>query len=490
MAFPQVIYLVTSSNGLSLISGSHIAPGESFWFNTTAGNTYFSGSVIASKLSGSLTTLANGLSYLVAGSNITITSQSNGSVTIDAASTGNNLWFSTTNLTSSNSGSLEVSGSIFSKGVITASLGFSGSLTRLANGLSYLVAGTNITITSASNGSITITGDSTGNTLWFSTTNLTSSNSGSLEVSGSIFSKGAITASLGFSGSLTRLANGLSYLVAGTNITITSQSNGSITIDAAAGSGNNLWYSIANLTSSNSGAIEVSGSATVKQNLSVTGTSVFTGGLSGSLTTLANGNSYLVAGSNVTITSASNGSVTISSTGGSGTGDNAASYLVLSATASLTNERVLTAGPGITFVDGGAGNTLIISASAPRYQFVGPYTATTSTSSSPQVCGQFEFVPTDHLPLFIRFKTVLFAQTATASIRLYNLTSGAYVDLGGTAATILSSSASTPTTVTSQNLVGVGGWSSGTAMYEIRLHSSNISNNVFLGSAYIISSTS
>ena len=41
--------------------------------------------------------------------------------------------------------------------------------------------------------------------------------------------------------------------------------------------------------------------------------------ISGSLTKLTDGTSYLIAGSNVTITSASNGAVTISSTGGSGT---------------------------------------------------------------------------------------------------------------------------------------------------------------------------
>ena len=43
-------------------------------------------------LSGSLTRLSNGSSYLVEGSNITITSSSNGSVTISAASTPNNVY--------------------------------------------------------------------------------------------------------------------------------------------------------------------------------------------------------------------------------------------------------------------------------------------------------------------------------------------------------------------------------------------------------------
>lgn len=78
-------------------------------------------------------------------------------------------------------------------------------------------------------------------------------------------------------------------------------------------------------------AFYVSGSIGSKDS-SVKGASVFGGdvvtsgsltsqfGLSGSLTKLADGSSYLVAGSNVTITSASNGQITISSSGGAGGG--------------------------------------------------------------------------------------------------------------------------------------------------------------------------
>ena len=49
-----------------------------------------------------------------------------------------------------------------------------------------------------------------------------------------------------------------------------------------------------------------------------TGSAQFSSGLSGSLTRLVDGRSYLVAGTNVTITSESNGQVTISSSGGGG----------------------------------------------------------------------------------------------------------------------------------------------------------------------------
>lgn len=93
-----------------------------------------------------------------------------------------------------------------------------------------------------------------------------------------------------------------------------------------------------------------------------TGVTTHASGLSGSLTRLADGTSYLVAGPNVTIVSASNGSVTISSTGGGGgSGDPNASYVVLSTTGSLSSERVLSAGTGLSLTDAGAGGNVTLS---------------------------------------------------------------------------------------------------------------------------------
>jgi len=53
--------------------------------------------------------------------------------------------------------SLQVTGSILGSGIISAATGFSGSLTRLNDDTSYIIAGSNITVTSASSGAITIT---------------------------------------------------------------------------------------------------------------------------------------------------------------------------------------------------------------------------------------------------------------------------------------------------------------------------------------------
>jgi hypothetical protein len=92
---------------------------------------------------------------------------------------------------------------------------------------------------------------------------------------------------------------------------------------------------------------------------------VATGGLSGSVQNIASGQSFLIAGTNVTIVSQSNGQVVINSSGGGGSGSGAdpnASYVTLTTTGSLPNERALTAGTGIAITDNGAGSTVVINA--------------------------------------------------------------------------------------------------------------------------------
>ena len=168
---------------------------------------------------------------------------------------------------------------------------------------------------------------------------------------GDIITSGSVTALLGLSGSLTRLSDGKSYLVAGSNVTITSASNGQVTISSTGGGtpsdNSNFWFDFPNagvgkIYTTGSVAIGLVGSSDTKGNdvffftsgtiggRGVTGTSVFGGdlvtsgtlyslsGISGSLTRLTDGTSYLREGSNITIASSSNGAITISSTGGAG----------------------------------------------------------------------------------------------------------------------------------------------------------------------------
>lgn len=58
-----------------------------------------------------------------------------------------------------------------------------------------------------------------------------------LTTAGTFASSGSIEAVLGLSGSLTQLVDGTSYLIAGSNITIASSSNGAVTISSTAGGG-------------------------------------------------------------------------------------------------------------------------------------------------------------------------------------------------------------------------------------------------------------
>ena len=83
-------------------------------------------------------------------------------------------------------GDLVMSGTTHALGVVNAPAGLSGSITQLSDGTSYIKAGSNITITSASNGAITIAstggGAAVSNVGWLSPANQVISTTGSLKI--------------------------------------------------------------------------------------------------------------------------------------------------------------------------------------------------------------------------------------------------------------------------------------------------------------------
>lgn len=161
--------------------------------------------------------------------------------------------------------------------------------------------------------------------------------------SGTINTSGSIKALTGFTGSLTELYNGDSFIEQGIGITVVTGASGQITVGG-------LDSIFATLTGSMfSGSVVVSGN--VKS---------FTG-LSGSLTRLYDGQTYIQAGYNTAVVTGASGQVTIGDIAGIGA-DSAASYILVGVTSSLANERALTAGTGISLTDAGAGSTLTISA--------------------------------------------------------------------------------------------------------------------------------
>ena len=317
---------------------------------TISGSTFTGVSKFNAGLSGSLTQLADGRSYIVAGSGISIASASNGQITI----TGNVGDVTAVNVTGGltgggNTGDVTiglndnliatVTGSNTFVPVQKFNAGLSGSLTQLTSGASYLVAGPNVTIASASNGQVTISSTDTnteytagngldlignafsldlksGSGLVISSTELAVDDGVIATISGSTFS-GTVSAPA-LSGSLTKLNDGKSYLVAGAGISIASASNGQVTITGNVGdiTGVSAGTGLTGGGTSGDVTLRVDDSqiATVTGSNTFVPVQKFNAGLSGSITQLTNGTSYMVAGPNVTIASQSNGQITISST--------------------------------------------------------------------------------------------------------------------------------------------------------------------------------
>ena len=266
---------------------------------------------------------------------------------------------------------------IYGRAQVTGSLVapfITGSLTRLVDGTSYLAAGTNVTIVTGSTGQITISstggGGSASPSYWteggasriYATGSVAINQAGSAQVSGSdqiFYVKGTVGGKSPFvnagvstidgdaviSGTLYINSiyglNGGSLDLAGTTYTQAGQfktagnvstvrilaeyetSEFKVFSDDGFGPYNHLRVfdmdgmgqtriDIGNEFSPTLSRLNITGSGEITQDFSAKL------GLSGSLTRLSDGRSYMVAGSNVTINSASNGQVTISSTGGSG----------------------------------------------------------------------------------------------------------------------------------------------------------------------------
>lgn len=289
-------------------------------------------------ITGSLTQLSDGSSYLRAGSNVSITTGSDGSVLIAASEP-------------------------FSVDAL------SGSLTTLSDGRSYLTAGNNVTITSQSNGQIIISatgGGGGGGSPGGSNTQVQFNNNGSFGGNSSFaFNSSTNTlTSTNITGSLTRLASGHAYLAGGTNVTITTASSGQVTIEATP--------QIA--TTRNKSSYAVTGTHASMIGFSVANTDFSLGHHSSNLIDVVYNGMILYSGTNAQV-SAGNADYTLSGNaeikfgftlseddmihttvitsgtipggGGSGGAPTSAPYITYAANSDLSAERVLTAADGI-----------------------------------------------------------------------------------------------------------------------------------------------
>lgn len=131
-------------------------------------------------------------------------------------------------------------------------------------------------------------------------------------LTGSVFT-GPVVFSSALSGSLQSLADGTPYIRAGDGVVVSSGSDGSITLSVT----NNVLTVDSLLSSSDlslGGNVTIAGSLSGSPSLDVMTPAIFYDGLTGSLTQLADGSPYLVAGAGISITTGSTGQITIAST--------------------------------------------------------------------------------------------------------------------------------------------------------------------------------
>ncbi len=193
------------------------------------------------------------------------------------------------------------------------------------------------------------------------------------QFSGNVGITGSLGVTTGLSGSLTKLTDGTSYLIAGSNTTIVTSSSGAITISSAtgttytAGDGLDLSGTVFSTDLKSNGGLKIdSTELAIDDSIIATLTgSVFSGivsapALSGSLTTLQDGSPFLISGTGISLATGSSGAITINSTAAGGSGDQNAEYIVATSTGSLPSAKTISAGAGITITTGS--NSMIVSA--------------------------------------------------------------------------------------------------------------------------------
>ena len=192
--------------------------------------------------------------------------------------------------------------------------GMSGSLTKLPDGTSYLVAGSNVTLTTGSSGAITIASSADTQSTFFS-----SPASGFLNTTGSL----ALAGSHGTSYKASDAGSDVFMFVSGSLDSKKLVKRGVALFGGDVVVSGTLYAEkqVIEVDEYATGSLLVSGSLVVSRSADIGGTLTanagsFTTGMSGSLTRLTDGRSYISAGANVTVSSASNGQVIIASAAG------------------------------------------------------------------------------------------------------------------------------------------------------------------------------
>ena len=342
--------ITAKSAVFNLLNGvtSRINMGNSAIHNWISGSTKF-----PQGLSGSLTKLVDGTSYLVSNSNISIVTQSNGSVKIHAFASGNDtevqfndggffagdagLTYNKTTDELTVAGDINVNGGDIKTTATTfnllnstvTNLNLGGAATAIEIGASTgntcinnsLAVDGNTTLGDNSSDTVTVNGTTT-----FVGSGVTTTFAGDVAVNGGDFTTSAAsfnllnggTTTVNFATAATNLTAGavggsttFRGNITGSNILASGDiavNGGDITSTSSTFNLLNGGTTTVNFAVGASSALNIGNSAGTN---TISGTSKFPQGVSGSLTKLTDGSSYLIAGNNTTIVTGSTGAVTV-----------------------------------------------------------------------------------------------------------------------------------------------------------------------------------
>ena len=221
-----------AGGGLDVISGSaatyHRFSGSTGTMNLLDADRIEAGQVTATTFSGSLTSLSDGSDYLIAGSNITLSTSSAGAITISSTGGGGGL------SVAGSSGDVQTnngSGGPSSIGIASGeSAGSGGKLLKVNSG--GVTSGELLTINVGGEIVAASLSSISGSSATYH--NVSSSTVTVNFVDADRVTTGQVIANK-LSGSLTTLSDGSDYLIAGSNITLSTSSAGAITISSTGG---------------------------------------------------------------------------------------------------------------------------------------------------------------------------------------------------------------------------------------------------------------
>lgn len=116
------------------------------------------------------------------------------------------------------------------------------------------------------------------------------------------------------------------------------------------------------------------------------------------------------------------------------------------------------------------------------------YASTNATSSNPAVVGQLYFNVSEVPNNNIKLRTVLSTTNAaaTATLQLYNITSGSFVEIGGPGVLTLDTTSTTPGVFESVNLMSAANFNLTASVYEVRVYTQTGTENVIHGGSQMV----